>query len=287
MPALTLQAHAKLNLSLDITGIAPNGYHLLDMVMHTISLCDTVTLDAAAGLTLDAPAWMPQGEDNLMMRAALSLQRAAGLQAGARMTLTKRIPAQAGMGGGSADAAAVLRGLNELWGLRWPMDRLCEIGLRLGSDVPFALRGGTARVRGVGEIIEPVNDAAALWFALAMPSGGGVDTAVCYRRYDEKGAANRRPNTDALIAALCRGDLPAMAATGGNALERAAVSLQGGIGDLLEQFRQGGAAFYAMTGSGAAVFAAFGDEESARRAVASLRGAAWSAVARSAAPREE
>ncbi len=286
MPALTLQAHAKLNLSLDITGIAPNGYHLLDMVMHTISLCDTVTLDAATELTLDAPAWMPQGEDNLMMRAALSLRRAADMQTGAHMALTKRIPAQAGMGGGSADAAAVLRGLNELWGLHWPMDRLCELGLRLGSDVPFALRGGTARVRGVGEIIEPVNDAAALWFALAMPDGGGVDTAACYRRYDEMGA-ECRPNTDALIDALCKGDLPAMAAASGNALQRAAVSLQGGIGGLLEQFRQGGAAFYAMTGSGAAVFAAFGDEESARRAVASLRGAAWSAVARSAEPREE
>lgn len=280
MPDLTLQARAKLNLSLDVTGFAPNGYHTLDMVMHTISLCDTVTLAEADAVTLDAPQWMPQGEDNLMVRAALALRRAAGGDSGAHMTLEKCIPAQAGMGGGSADAAAVLRGLNALWGLHWDMERLCAVGLQLGSDVPFALRGGTARVRGVGDVIEPVANTKALWFALAMPTAG-VDTTACYRRYDELGA-DHRPDNDALLAALRRGDLAAMAQSAGNALQHAAVSLNPGIEALLAQFRALGMPWCAMTGSGAAVFAACQSKSGAQAAIAGLRGAAWTAVARSA-----
>ena len=280
MPLMTLQAHAKLNLSLDITGTAPNGYHTLDMVMHTVSLHDTITLAAADVLTLAAPDHLPQGEDNLMVRAALALGQAAGIRAGAHMALTKNIPSQAGMGGGSADAAAVLRGLNRLWGLDWSVERLCEIGLQLGSDVPFALRGGTGRVRGVGDIIEPVPGAARLWFALAMPSGG-VDTGACYRRYDELGAGHR-PHNDALLAALCRGDLAAMAKYDGNALQRAAISLNPDIEKLLEQFREMEVPVCAMTGSGAAVYAICESETAAQKACLALRGAAWSAVVCSA-----
>lgn len=285
MPSMTLQAHAKLNLSLDITGTAPNGYHTLDMVMQTISLCDTMTLEAAQVLTLAAPHHLPQGEDNLMVRAALMLRQAAGIRAGAHMTLKKNIPSQAGMGGGSADAAAVLRGLNRLWGLDWSMERLCEVGLQLGSDVPFALRGCTARVRGIGDRIEPVTGAAQLWFALAMPEGG-VNTGACYRRYDELGAG-QRPDNDELLAALCRGDLAAMAKHDGNALQRAAISLNPGIEELLEQFRALDVPLCAMTGSGAAVYAICENEAAAKEACSALKGAAWSAVAYSAAERDD
>ncbi len=279
MATITRLAPAKLNLTLDVTGFAPNGYHALDMVMHTVSLCDTVTVEDADDLTLHCPQWLPAGPGNLAWKAADRLRQAAGVERGASITLEKRIPAQAGMGGGSADAAAVLLALNDLWGLAWPVERLAEVGVTLGADVPFALWGGTARVTGIGERVEPLTPAQPLWFVLAKPEGG-VDTAACYRRYDELGA-ERRPVNDRFVPALLAGDLIAMARWGGNALEPAAVALLPAVGELLARLAACGGAYTAMTGSGAAVFSAFASEEEARRALAALGPVPWSAVARS------
>ncbi len=276
---ITLQAPAKLNLTLDITGIAPNGYHTLDMVMHTVSLCDTVTVEPADEIKLVCPDWLPNGPKNLAWRAVELLREHAGVRRGALITLEKRIPAQAGMGGGSADAAAVLKGMNELWGLGLTVGELCKIGLALGSDVPFAVAGGTARVSGVGEEIEPIVGIKPLWFLLAKPDGG-VDTAEAYRLYDELGAAVR-PDNDRLIDAMRCGDLRGMARFGGNALQKAAIKLLPPVGDLLNRLGETGTAYAAMTGSGAAVFAVFETEGEAQAACAQLHGAAWKAVARS------
>ncbi|MFR1760123.1 MAG: 4-(cytidine 5'-diphospho)-2-C-methyl-D-erythritol kinase, partial [Christensenellaceae bacterium] len=118
MRALTVKACAKVNLSLFITGQRPDGYHLLDMVMQSVSLCDELLLEEDGAITLQGDTAGAAGTDNLAIRAACLLARESGLKAGCRITLKKRIPAQAGMGGGSADAAAVLLGLNQLWGVR-------------------------------------------------------------------------------------------------------------------------------------------------------------------------
>lgn len=276
---IVLQAPAKLNLTLDITGLAPNGYHTLDMVMHTVSLCDTVTLEPADEIVLQCPDWLPNGPKNLAWRAAAMLRDHTGAAAGARITLDKRIPAEAGMGGGSADAAAVLKGLNELWGLRLTVEELCNIGIALGSDVPFAITGGTARVRGVGERIEVLDVVKPMWFLLAKPEGG-VGTAQAYRLYDSAGAANR-PDNDLFIEALKHGDIGAMSRHGGNALQNAAVLLLPAIGELLDQMKKTGASYAAMTGSGAAVFAVFETEGEARQAQKKMGDMLWSAVAHS------
>ena len=276
---ITLQAPAKLNLTLDITGLAPNGYHTLDMVMHTVSLCDTVTVEPADEIKLVCPDWLPNGPKNLAWRAAELLREHAGVGRGALISLDKRIPAQAGMGGGSADAAAVLKGMNELWGLGLTVGELCKIGLALGSDVPFAVAGGTARVSGVGEEIEPIVGIKPLWFLLAKPDGG-VDTAEAYRLYDEIGAVTR-PHNKRFLEALQCGDFGGMAQYGGNALEKAAMELLPAIGELLAMIRKTSAPYAAMTGSGAAVFAVFETEGEAQAACAQLHGAAWKAVARS------
>ncbi len=275
MRAVTVPAYAKLNLTLGITGLAPNGYHTLDMVMHTVSLSDTVTLTEADSISLDCPSWLPQGPSNLAWRAADALRASAGLDRGAVIRIEKRIPAEAGLGGGSADAAAVLKGLNELWGLGLSVEELCKIGLALGSDVPFAVTGGTARVRGVGDLLEPVSDTPRLWFALAKPEGG-VGTAQAYRRFDAVGS-DARPQAEPFIRAMQAGDIDRMAYFGGNALERAAVELLPAIRPLLDAMRAR-ARYGAMTGSGAAVFGVFDSEKEASDALDGID-APWKAIA--------
>ena len=282
MKNIEIGAPAKLNLTLNITGTAPNGYHTLDMVMHTVNLCDTVTLAVAADISLTCPDWLPATPKNLAWRAAEALREYAKVRRGAAIALTKRIPAEAGMGGGSADAAAVLVGLNRRWELDLSDDELRAVGLKLGSDVPFAIRGGTARVRGVGDDVQFIDGAGPLWFLLAKPQGG-VSTAECYRLYDELGA-DSRPDNDAFLQALRAGDIPAMAASSGNALEKAAIALLPEIGTLIDRMRGTGSGFVSMTGSGAAVFAAFETQAQAEAAQLALGEVFWSAVAQSFTP---
>src|SRR5690606_21965994 len=175
--SLIISAPAKLNLCLHVLGRRPDGMHQLDGIMHGLTLADTVILRPAHDLSLTvvdrrrgrrapgsdpgsnppsplgAPSPVPSGPANLAWQAATALRRAAGTAAGAHLTLIKRIPLGAGLGGGSADAAAVLLGLNRLWGLDFPAAELDALALSLGADVPFALRGGAARARGVGELL--------------------------------------------------------------------------------------------------------------------------------------
>jgi 4-diphosphocytidyl-2-C-methyl-D-erythritol kinase len=258
MQKLVLQAPAKLNLTLGITGAAPNGCHTLDMVMQTVSLFDTVTLARADGLAIDCPPGLPRDGRNLAMKAAMELREYTGRECGVLIGLDKNIPTEAGLGGGSADAVAVLKGLNALWGLGLTADELRSVGQRIGSDVPFLLAGGTARVRGTGEIIEPIEVKGAkppLWFLIAKPEGG-VGTAEAYRLYDRIGAG-KRPDNDRFVEALKAGDIEGMARFGGNALEKAGAELCPAIGELLRKMKMTAAAYCAMTGSGSAVFGVF------------------------------
>ena len=154
---MLLHAYAKINWALDTVGLRDDGYHLLDTIMQSISLHDDITIEPDSRLFLsvaDAPH-VPCDESNLILRAAEALRRHTGTAAGARITLRKRIPVGAGLGGGSTDAAAVLRALNDMWGLGLPEETLYEIGLSLGADVPFCLHGGLCRAQGIGEILTP------------------------------------------------------------------------------------------------------------------------------------
>ena len=264
-------AHAKINWSLNITGLRADGYHLLDMLMQTIDLHDTLEIEPAVGLSLTVDD-TPAGAENLVLRAAMALNRHAGTRRGARMALIKRIPARAGLGGGSADCATALRALNGLWGLGLSEVELLEIGLSLGADVPFCLTGGLARVRGIGEDILPVPQAPSIPLVLVVP-GGGLSTGAVFSLWDRGGYPEVRLDNAALAGAVTAGRLDEVDRLCANALTAPAVSLMPEIGSLIERMRALGAGAAFMTGSGSAVVGAFADDDAARCAARALPGA--------------
>ncbi len=173
-------APAKLNLFLHITGRRDDGYHLLQSVFMLIDWCDTLHFDVRDdGVIARQDLNVPLPADDLVIRAAQSLQRASGTPLGAHIAIEKHIPAQAGMGGGSSDAATTLLALNRLWGLNWPLSRLMPLGLALGADVPFFLGGHNAWIEGIGEKITPI-DLPQAQFAVLKPNAG-LETAKIFR----------------------------------------------------------------------------------------------------------
>lgn len=268
MKKVTVLAPAKLNLALDITGLAPNSYHLVDMVMQAISLYEKVEIAKSGGYSLRCPGSpIPTDEKNTATRAAKEFFTETGLLAGTDIIIHKRVPTRAGMAGGSADAAAVLFGLNELYSARLTMGQLCEIGLRVGADVPFALLGGTARVTGIGEVMQPLAPLPPCWFAIGMPRGG-VSTPEAYALYDKLGSPVH-PEINALQGAIEAGALTGICRHMQNALEHA----NGGrrTADIRQRLTACGALASMMTGSGAAVFGLFETEKQARQAAGQIQ----------------
>ena len=164
---VTVLAPAKLNLALDVVGLLPGGYHDLDMTMQAITLYERVVLRRSPYLDLRLPgSLVAPNKKNTAIKAALAFFDYTGLLAGVDITIYKNTPVRAGMAGGSADAAAVLVGMNELYGARLSMSELCALGAKIGADVPFALMGGTCRVQGVGDFLKALPP--------AMPARTGV-----------------------------------------------------------------------------------------------------------------
>lgn len=267
----TFFAHAKINWALNITGRREDGYHLLDMLMQTIDLADTLVIEPAArlSLTVDGAA---AGEENLVLRAAIALNRRAGTRRGARMALKKRIPARAGLGGGSADAALSLTALNRLWALGLSGEALLELGLALGADVPFCMTGGLARVRGIGEDILPEPSAPVIPLMLVTP-GGGLSTGEVFSLWDRGGFEPVALDADALAEAVTNRRLEDIRRLSVNALTAPAVTLMPEIGALLARLYALGAGAAFMTGSGSTIVGAFGDAQAARAAAAAIPGA--------------
>jgi 4-diphosphocytidyl-2-C-methyl-D-erythritol kinase len=269
---MVIEAHAKINWTLNTVGKRDDGYHLLDMILQEISLCDKLTLEEADEITfrLDGRARVPETEDNLALKAARRLAESTGMFKGAAITLKKAIPVCAGMGGGSADAAAVLRGLNILWGLHLPMDELCRIGLTLGADVPYCLRGGLMRAQGIGEALTPLA-CARNYPLVAIQPCRGLSTRHVFTAYkEEEVPASGIPDNDGAAEALSAGDLARLSDTMGNALEHTACALRPAISDALRSLKDHGARAAQMTGSGSAVFGVFTDIRHARDAYARL-----------------
>ena len=179
MSELCLPCPGKLNLFLHVTGSRPDGYHLLQTLFRLLDHGDELTLAPAKDLTLEAPGCDVAPADNLVMRAARALREHAGITAGARMHLRKRLPAGGGVGGGSSDAATALLGLNRLWGLNLSLDTLAAIGLELGADVPVFVHGHTAFAEGVGERLTPVS--LPREYFLILDPGVHVSTAQVFR----------------------------------------------------------------------------------------------------------
>ena len=266
---VTVLAPAKLNLSLDVVGTLPNGYHDLDMVMQTIDLYERLELRRSPYLNLRMPgSFVPVKDKNTAVKAALAFFHYTGLLAGVDITIHKKVPLRAGMAGGSADAAGVLVGLNELYGARLSMSELCAIGAGIGADVPFALMGGTCRVRGVGDLIKPLPPCPDCWFVVVMPSVG-ISTPEAFQRYDEMGSPVH-PDCEKQEAAVRADDLAGVCAAAGNALEHCSGANE--TPSICALLNENGALASLMTGSGAAVFGVFEQEEQARAAANALRG---------------
>ena len=313
--AFTVLARAKINWSLNILGVRPNGYHELDMLMQQISLSDELVFEPAGALSLTVGG-APGDESDLVLKAARALAELArqrGMKtSGARICLTKRIPSRAGLGGGSADCAETLKALNRLWNLNFPMETLLELGAKLGADVPFCLTGGLARVSGVGERIEPLRNPPHCALVLITP-GGGLSTPEVFRAYDEmvkqgedfggrhaenavkyspenptSGScmAEHSPETSVrgncaaaehsplrLAEALLAGDYALAERLSFNALEAPAIRLLPEIGKWINRFRELGARYVRMTGSGSTVFGVFDSLETARAIASQIPGA--------------
>jgi 4-diphosphocytidyl-2-C-methyl-D-erythritol kinase len=265
--SVTVLAPAKLNLTLDVTGIAPNGYHMLDMLMQAVSLYETVEVRKSRGLTLKLPnSTVPVNDSNTAIKAALAFFNETGLLAGAAITIHKKIPVRAGMAGGSADAAAVLVGLNELYRAKLTTKQLCDIGVKIGADVPFSIIGGTMRVTGIGDILTPCAPCPRCFITVCMPKNG-ISTPKAFARFDEIGT-DIKVDTQAAVTAAENGDLYAMCKSMKNALQYSSESKANA--PICEIMTKNGALAALMTGSGAAVFGVFETEEKARTAQAAL-----------------
>ncbi|NLG38258.1 MAG: 4-(cytidine 5'-diphospho)-2-C-methyl-D-erythritol kinase [Clostridiales bacterium] len=262
---MVLEARAKVNLSLHVTGRRGDGYHTLDTIMASVDLADTLWIgERARGITLSVEGGAPAGEENLAMRAARLLEPLCDGR-GADILLIKRIPAQAGLGGGSADAAAALIGLNRLWDLNLPPCVLARYALRLGADVPFMLTGGLARCRGVGEDITPLPFAGKLPL-LIIRGGEGLSTAAVYHAMDRMDAPCPEGSPDAAEDALRRSDRARLAAALGNDLEAPARALGLPVDEICADLIESGALAARMTGSGSAFFGLYESVDAATRA---------------------
>jgi len=268
-----LHAAAKVNLVLEVLSKRDDGYHEIATVMQTIDLTDRLTLEDADTVALrvsDGP--VPIDMTNLAVRAALALREAAGVDRGVRVALDKRIPVAAGLGGGSADAAGVLIGLNRLWGLRWPRAKLEEVAVSLGMDVPFFLRGGAALATGRGERLEPV-PAGGLALVLVNPRLGS-STAEAYGRVTPAMYTDGR-RAQALVEALRSRRATRVASSLYNGLEGAVAPFCPEIGRMRAALLAAGALGAAMSGSGPTVFGVARSFEHARQIRSRLTRASW------------
>ncbi len=263
-------APAKINLSLDIVGRRPDGYHLLKSVMQTLSLADVVEVALAQQTTVQATdAALPCDESNLAWRAYKLLADEFGLDAGVAVKLTKQIPLGGGMAGGSTDAAQVLLAVNELFALGLTADELRQRAVKLGADVPFCIGGGTALAEGIGELITPLDPCPELRLVLVNP-GFAVPTPAVYARLDNIPAAPT-DYTAVVLAALQTGSPRAVAAALGNALEPAAFALYPKLAALKAELAALGLAPL-LCGSGATVFAVAAEKKRAAIAADALSG---------------
>ncbi len=260
---VTVLAPAKINLTLDVLGKRDDGYHEIDTIMQTVDIYDRVTVEKGKTqkltLTLSDPS-LPTDERNTAIKAALAFAAAANVSVDdISIYIDKQIPQQAGMAGGSADAAGVLWALNRLFDDLLSVDELCAVGAKVGADVPFCVWGGAARATGIGEILAPVTPLPPCTVLVIKPDEN-VSTAAAYAAIDSC-HFTRRPDTAAMLQALADADMPAIGATLCNVFEEA-IGLPAPA-RVRQAALSNGACGCIMTGSGSAVFALFEKEADA------------------------
>jgi 4-diphosphocytidyl-2-C-methyl-D-erythritol kinase len=283
---VAVRAHAKLNVFLRVLGRRPDGFHDLESLVLPLELHDLVTVSRADDLTLrvrgERAHHVPTDEGNLVMRAARALADAAGIAApGATIEIDKRIPVAAGMGGGSADAAAALRCLDDLWSCGLTGDALAEVGARVGSDVPALMSGGPVHVGGRGERVDPVHLQGSIWVVKPFPFQ--VVTPRAFAWWDEDGTTG--PDPGALIAAAETGNTSLLGSALFNDLQGPVAARHPVIAATIEAFTEAGAAGAVMTGSGPTVVALAAHLGEAERLASAVPGSIVTAGPPSVAPR--
>ena len=272
MKKITEVAYAKINLGLDIIGRREDGYHEVSMIMQSVSLCDEITITPGSGegkidLSTNIPG-LSCGSDNLAYRAADLLAKHANIIPNVHIALNKKIFMAAGLAGGSADAAAVLRGLNKYWQLHLKNQELEALAAQLGSDIPFCIEGGTMLATGRGEVLTKLKDLPQTIVVLAKPKGLEVSTAWVYQHYN-KGRVVHAPCIWQLQEHLTEG-APALVPYMGNVLETVTIPAHSVIASIKAAMLSAGAYFALMSGSGPTVFALAKDQKTAESIIAAL-----------------
>ncbi len=264
MKKLTIECRGKINLAIDVIGKRENGYHDVEMILQEIGLSDRLTLslreDNRILITTDSPE-IPVGEGNLAYRAAQAFFKRLGREDGVQIHIEKRIPMGAGLGGGSADAAGVLKGLNAIYGKPFSTEILMEIGATLGADVPFCVLGGCALATGIGEVLTPLPIPPALHCVVAKPEPF-VSTKWVYENLD----FTQKPdglNVMQVAEGIRNGDLSVICRHAANILETVTIPAYPVVGWLKQGFAEAGAVLSLMSGSGSAVFGLFQSQEAA------------------------
>lgn len=272
MDRITLNARAKVNIGLDITGLMANGYHLVDMVMQTLQMHDEVTIRKKKEKGIEIRSnlrYLPLNENNIVFQAAKLMMEEFEITDGLRFDIKKVIPVAAGMAGGSADAASTLMGINRIYGLSLTVEELCDRGLKLGADVPYCIQGGTMHATGIGEHLTRIRKMPDCYVAIAKPKAS-ASTKVVYQRFDQLDEVVH-PNMGLLLNHIDRGNLTQIANGMGNVLEQVTIPMIPEIAIIKEVMLKHGALNAMMSGSGPTVFGIYVDKIHAEKAIKELQ----------------
>lgn len=266
------KAPAKINLSLDVLRKREDGYHDVEMIMTTVDLADRIELNTLEEDRIEVSLWsryVPNDERNLAYKAAKAFKQKYNIKKGVHIKIEKVIPVSAGLGGGSTDAAAVLRGLNRLWNMDIPTKQLAELGSTLGSDIPFCVYGSTGIAKGFGEIIEPLPSPPPFWVVLAKPDIG-VSTRTIFQRVKMDEIIH--PNTNQVMEALYEKDFNKLCQNIGNSLEAITTALHPEVLRIKEKMIQAGGSGVLMSGSGPTVYGLVEQQSKAQRIYNGMKG---------------
>ncbi|UCZ53305.1 4-(cytidine 5'-diphospho)-2-C-methyl-D-erythritol kinase [Bacillus shivajii] len=267
-----VKAPAKINLTLDVVRKRDDGFHDVEMVMTTIDLADRIhlkTLETDQIIIDVTKGYVPSDEKNLAYQAAHLLKERLGIKKGVSIFIDKQIPVSAGLAGGSSDAAAVLRGLNDIWELGLTLDELAEIGLQIGSDVPFCVYGGTAIARGRGEKLEFISAPPPCWVILAKPPIG-VSTKEVYQRI--KVDEVDHPQTALMVKAIESNNFEQVCSNLSNVMEDVTFNMHPAVKKIKDRMKQFGSEGTVMSGSGPTVFSLTQNDSKAERLYNGLKG---------------
>ncbi|QNO14882.1 4-(cytidine 5'-diphospho)-2-C-methyl-D-erythritol kinase [Alkalicella caledoniensis] len=266
---MKLKARAKINLTLDVLHKRSDNYHEIEMIMQLVDLYDSLEIREGEGIEIVCShPFVPTDEGNLVYKAAKSLQKYTGTKKGAKITIEKRIPVAAGLGGGSSDCATTLMGLNKFWKLNLSLEELAKLGKELGADVPFFIKGGTQLAKGIGEDLTLLPSLPPVWVVLAKPNLG-VSTKEVYLGL-EIDKITKRPNTQAMISAITEGNIKEVSNNLCNVLETVTLRRYSTVKILKDRITQLGACGTLMSGSGPTVFGLCSTYERALKIAKSL-----------------